>query len=247
MTTLKKIKLKLSAWRLVALAVAVVGVGSLVAAYAGGGPTTVIENAQNVTVSAPAAPEVDSPILGATTNPVSPFNYQCLAGSCTYEIGASFPDATTTIVSVANPFRAATSSATDVIVDSVTGLTAPTTTVDLVRLTVTTAATTTFEVDCTAAANTGTTSTPAIVDTEALIPTSTIGVIESGVVSTTNRGNGSLVLANSTPVYKIMLTPDRPYLVCKVWQPYGTSLDAFTSGVNAFDGRFLLRFSRQQY
>lgn len=215
-------------------------------------PNNVFENATvTINQSQTSQTEDKSAALGAVSSPYSNDPMQCIGDDCRYFYNGAFIDASTTIVSVSNPFLTPTTTASDVVVNQVSaafGYTAATATVDLVRLTPTVGATTTYEVDCSASGNPGTTTTAKIIDTESNVATSTVGIIESGMASTTNPGMGSLVSLNNglgaAAVTKILLTPSKPFLVCKVWQPYGTSLDAFTSVVNAFAGNFLVRISR---
>jgi len=80
---------------------------------------------------------------------------------------------------------------------------------------------------------------------EGNIPTSTITVIESGMVSSTGATVGSLILDTlGNPATKILLTPLKPYLVCRAYQPYAEDLTTLTGSWNTFAGKFLVRMSK---
>jgi len=250
MNTLNKTKIKLWLSLATLVLVVLVGFGFQVYAYYGDGPKVVVEGDY---IEAPQIIQ-DEPSLGAVSSPLQMGDQICANGDCTYFLKMAFYDASTTIAVFTNPFLTATSSYTPntplLAGSTAYGYVGATSTVELVRLTITGAATTTWEVDCTASDTKQATSTPTILNSETRIATSTIGVIQSGMTSSTNSGMGSLVYdSNLTTqiVTQITLTPQKPYLVCKVWQPYGTSLDAFTSAVNTFDGFANVRITRQRF
>jgi len=220
-------------------------------------------------------PVPEEEILGAVVSPTEMGNLICANDDCIYYLQQEFDSSTTTlkgnltVVSIPDPFLM--SSSTDNKVSGVViksegsgatyrGWYGATSTVELVRVTIadktSLAPTTTWEMDCSASANGYSTSTYAIIDTEGLIPTSTIGTIESGMSSSTAYGVGgigSMITATSDIVggdviRKIQLTPAYPYLVCNIWQPYGTALDTFTGSWNTSNTlRYVnVRISRQQ-
>lgn len=210
--------------------------------------STVIEHADNVTVEAPKeVPTETSEVLGTLTSPDIENPYLSVNGDIEYHVLQTFKDATTTIIAIPNPFRKATSTANDVVLEMLTagyGVTGATSTVSLARLEQTGAATSTFSVACAAAPNQYSTSSISynILDS-GLIATSTNanGIIENNLTSTYNQGIGGGSVA------KIMLTPSLPWLICKVYVPYGggaTELGAFTNPVNTFEGRGFFRISR---
>lgn len=192
-------------------------------------------------------------VLGSVTNAGALPAMVCSSDNCTYTASGSFIDASTTIVSVVDPFVKVTSTGagSEVIIstDSNGGkLTGATTTVDLVRLNITSGATSSFRLAC------GATSTPAstatflpfavsIVSTSPeiagdSIPTSTIGVLENNVT----KAQGAVQDVGTTA--KIMMGSQNPYLICKV-DPVSAS--AFTDGPNTFAGKYVVRFNRQRF
>ena len=244
MNKLKRLTLKMTAWKLVALVVGVVAIGgAFVRAFStGGSPKVVVEGDY---IEAPqkvqdVITETMQPTLGA----VSEYDAQLQThdGDQVYHIAVPFLDATTTLGWIATPFLAPTSSNNEVIVkaldDGVYGLRGVTTTVEMVRLTITGASTSTAEnVFC------GSTDDPFydpvqnIVFTNALV-TSTIGVVENGTASSTYAG-----ALPGGQVQKIYLTPQRPYLVCKV---KAVMAGGFTGANNTFAGKITVRMSRQR-
>lgn len=209
--------------------------------YGNNQPASVIENAENVTINQAVTPSETPPAqesLGAISDATNLPRMMCTGGECTATFSGDLKDATTTIVSFASPFMRATSTASDVVIDGTTnngyGLTAATSTVDLVRLEVTTAATSTYSVDCGAADKNGATgaSTP---DVELLstatnsIATSSTGVLENNLTAAL----GGMV--DGSTVEKITLNGNYPYFTCLITSVY---TGAFTEATNAFDGQY---------
>lgn len=222
-------------------------------------PTVLVQGDYNY-YAAPVAPApVEAPVIRETLGALPSGDYLpdrlCQSDDCTYSITGSYINASTTIVSVLNPFRAVTSSRSDVVVESVVsgvfGFTAPTTTVELVRLYTTNAGTSTasYSVACASAPNAYTTSTVShrILESSTLV-TSTY-MIESGMYNKAeyNAYNNSIPswYTNTSSTYdKILLTPANPYLICKV---FGADTAGMTNPSNVFDGEYLVRLSRMRF
>lgn len=256
---LKQAKMKAAAAILLFVLTVVAGGVVLVRAYSSDQPvSTVIEHADNVTVQAPLA---DTPGNGEVSFGASPLdsfasNRMNVNGYEVYYLRGflgSFNGNSSTTVAFANPFLAPTSTAGDVVLEQVNdayGYTGATSTVTLVEITARNA-TTTVEYDCGASANRFTTSTPLLLNTEQRMPTSTAYVVRSDMASSTNPGSGSFVqdagyTPAAFPVTRIVLTPQKPWLVCKVWQPYGTSLTTFTDAAGTADVKLTARIERQR-
>ncbi len=199
-------------------------------------PTTVFENANNVTINNPAQPVVEEPALGASSAAGTQESMVCHAGDCIWSAAIPFTDSTTTIFAIKNPFYAATTTAEDVILDQQTtgfGFTGATSTVEMIRLNITAVATTTYRLACSSAITyyaTSTASIPLLVSSE--IATSTgVGMIENNLTAANSGG----ITGGSVP--KIALTPTQPYFLCKVFNASGnTTYDgAFTDIGHTFD------------
>ena len=201
-------------------------------------PASVIEHAENVTINQAVAPPVQEESLGAISDATNLPRMMCTGGECTATFSGDLADATTTILWFASPFTRATSTASDVVIDGTTnngyGLTAATSTVDMVRVEVTTTATSTYSVDCGSAAYNGRNgaSTPSV---ELLstatnsIATSSTGVLENNLTAAL----GGLV--DGSTVEKITLNQQYPYFTCLVTSLY---TGAFTEVTNTFDGQY---------
>jgi len=188
--------------------------------------------------------------LGAVVSAEHMESLVCSNDSCTYTAKATFIDASTTILSIVDPFLQASSSATNVIVktdgsgEGIVEWTGATSTVELTRLYITGPATSSYNITC------GATSTPALTGTvttslvsildSGLITTSTAGVVENNIIA----GGGALVSGGSTA--KIMLTPQTPYFICGVTSATG-DIGAFTGTGNTFDGYGVIRVSRLRF
>src|SRR3990167_6792820 len=159
----------------------ILAVSGVLYAYTNGGagqPTTIIENAGDITINNPEQPaaliddgEAD---LGANLFP----NPRCVSEDCVYVAAGKFQDATTTIVGFANYWRMATTSPNQVVIENSTdngfGYTSATSTVELVNLNITSNATSTYSIVCGASASRYATSSVNILYTLD-IATSTIG------------------------------------------------------------------------
>jgi hypothetical protein len=253
MNTIKKLKVKLSAYQVaftfLGLLTLLGGAVGLTQAFDSGTSPKVVVEGNYIEASESEQEEV---LLGASNVTDFVSNYECFNGDCTYHLVQPFQTGTTTIVSLVNPYVVPTSSPNDVVItDTVNGFgyTGATSTVEMVRLTITGAATTTYGVVCAAAQTpfATTTATFAAINTPYSVST-TLGrstVIETGTVSTTSGSidpvnyNGSI----TSYISKIMVTPAAPYLICKV---SGANNDAFTNPVRSFDGKVTVRWSRQR-
>lgn len=208
-------------------------------------PTTLIENAGGVTINNPVQPSpVEDVNLGAVTSADALPAMVCSSDLCTYTATGAFMDASTTIVSIADPFVRATSSNSEIIlsgtINNGIGLTGATSTVSFAMLNITTAATSTFGVSCGAASSTGSTIGTAtnneiITHTANNIATSTTGVLVNGLT----RALGGI--ADAGTVRSISIGGTFPYLTCVIVSVYP---GAFTEVTNAFDGKFAVTFTR---
>ena len=223
---------------------AVVGVGLVVRANIDtGGGTVNIENyneAAKLPPTTPTAP-IEEEAFGASD---SASNYKCQNGDCTFYISGDWINASTTIVSIPDPFRAATSTANDIVIASdntAFGWTGATSTVELVRLNQTGVATSSYILTCGASASPAGTLGYNIITSD-LVSTSTPATIENNISSSygANFGGGS--------VAKILLTPIRPYLVCKVDTGTDTAYaGAFTEATNTADGKYFVRITKGRF
>lgn len=253
---LRKRNVQLAAAIVILVLGSAVGVGYRVGAFSSNAstpPTTVVEHADNVNVSNPA-PVVQGEPLGASAEDTAGSNHINVNGFETYtlvgRLGAG--GEADTVVGFANPFLTPTTTAADVVLEQVTpafGYTGATSTVSLIEITGRNA-TTTHEWDCGASATATATSTPILLNTEQILATSTSYIVRSGMASTTNPGAGSFVqnttVAILSPVTQILLTPQKPYLVCKAWQPYGTALTTFTDSNGTGQVTITAQISRQR-
>jgi hypothetical protein len=187
-----------------------------------GNAQRVIENVEvyNEAADVAQAPQGDQN-LGAITSPDFTSLYFSVNGDTRYSIVAPFIDASTTIVSFANPF----------------GITS-TSTVEMVRLNLTGSATTSLTAICGASANAYLDNTYfGLVSGE--VPTSTpAGTIENGIANSYGNVTGG-------SVQKFLLTPSYPYLVCKATSTSGSTYNTGITNVgNTFDGKATVRISQ---
>lgn len=246
---MKKPMYKLLATRIALGLFGLVAFGSSAMAYQSysNPPKVVVEGNYIEATTAPqpviqdAQPTDGGQKLGASGDPSNILGpILCVNNNCTYSVVASFIDASTTILSIADPYLKVTSTPTDVVIyrdDSGLQYTGATTTVDLVRLDVTGAATTTFQVACGAAATPIAAPSPKIVSSTTAINTSTTGVVENNITA----AQGAMV--DGGTVAKIMLTPATPYLVCNVTPNVSAG---FTNTGNTFDGKATVQFKRSK-
>ena len=266
MTKLKKIKAKLvavSGLAVVLVFALVLGVSSVVSAFSSDKAPKIVNEAGGI-VNFNEAPEVpvasEDEVLGSTNDGLFKTAQECWGGDCTYHFNGPFIDASTTIVSIPNPFLAVTSTNGEIILTELNngiGMGSATATVSLVRLQVSAGGTANSRLayGCASAPNSGATSTNSMV----IIDTgSTTGTpyVESGISSSSAYYSGLQTqfwpalsnetikdnqFVSNTPIHKIFLTPELPYLICNVFGKSGVS----TTG-NTFDGSFTVRIERQR-
>lgn len=241
MNKFKKLRVKLWLSMGIIVLVAVIAVVGGVKAYQSYNAPKVVVEGDYIEAQLPPEPAP----LGAVSSPDIEYQYLSVNGDATYHLTGTFINASTTIVSVPNPFLKATSSAADVVLvqeTSAFGWTGATSTVELMRLNITGAATSTFEVACASAPTAYATSTYSYnILTSDVIATSSTGIIENNLATTYNQGVGGGSVA------KIMLTPSYPYLLCKVGSAdQSADVGGFTGDANTFDGTYTIRISRQR-
>jgi hypothetical protein len=201
------------------IAVAIVAVISIVAFFNGRTVTQVIENP-----------------LGSVTSPYFVGPETCVNNLCTYVAAADFKNSTTTIVSFANPYTAATS------------------TIDLVQLFETGVATSTIRIRCGTSYKAGhlVDTNTLMIDTGDIASSTNPGLIKSGLVNTVGmtlplQGISFNTLASST----VPFGPGQ-YFVCKVTDTNGKDPANVSEGDyngvsgtgDTFDGNFIVRIIR---
>lgn len=235
---MNKLKVQLWVTRALLVVTGVVSVSYVALAYSNfssSGPKVVVEG-NYIEAGTPAQTEA-APTFGAVASP-NQGNLSCFNGDCEYHITQTFIDASTTIVSIPDPFLAGTTTASDVIINSDAGLTGATSTVSLSRLYVTGAATTSMTIACGSAASQTVAAPSVSLVSSALLPTSTVGIVENNVT----KALGGTV--DGGTVAKIMVGPLTPYFNCVVTP---TVSGGVTNPNNTFDGKIIVRFARQQF
>ena len=245
---LKRLKFKIAALLMILVVVAVGGSVWKAKAFSSESAPKVVVEGDYIEAPIPVDETANNDeILGSVVSSQWLEPMTCSADDCTYHATGNFTDASTTLFGVATPFRTVTSSASDVVIEDLGryGLTAATSTVELVRLLIDGTATTTYRITCGSAPTRYTTSTSgnAILNSSTVVTSSPNFLLENNLGST----SGSFVTSDSIP--KIVIGPKYPYLVCKVDNTYGETgpLDAFTNAENTFDGHFVIRFSRPRF
>jgi hypothetical protein len=241
---MNKLKTKLLAHKILtgvmSLVVAVSLIGVAVAYRGDKAPKVVVEGdyIEAQEVLPPVEELVD---LGAVSNPHLLGPEFGVGKDLRYSVSAALTDATSTWA-FPSPFRAATSTASDVVVETLAtgyGLTVATTTVELVRMSFTSSTPTGFEVGCASSNNQFTTST----NGEAILTSTAVGaargkfVVENDLVAAEGADIGG------GTVEKIMMGPSHPWIVCRVY----TSAAGEWSGADGVSpGDIVIRFSRVQ-
>lgn len=162
--------------------------------------------------------------VGSVTSPYSVGPEFCINGLCEYVAAANFKDATTTIVSFANPYTAGTS------------------TIDFVQLYNTGVATSTYTLICGPTYLAG--ATP--VDVTAMIYTANIatstnfGTIVSSSASVGYKFQG--MNTTTTASSSVAFGKDQ-YFVCKAAAQTGSG-ESFSGPTNTFDGNFKVKIIR---
>ena len=254
MTKLKKLRIRLySAIGIICL-VAIVGIAWGVIAYTNQSteaPDVLMENVNIETFNEAADVVQELPPdgqLGALSSPDIQSQWICVNSQCTYHITGSCADATTTLVSITNPFEAATSTPLDVVISGVWpyGRTGATSTIDMGRINITGVATTSGQIVCGPAINATAYPLSEYIIYSDLVGTSSLAAIENNVASSTDVISGGSWA-------KRLLTPTEPYLNCKF---HNNSSGAHTDGVaydgiagdsNTFTCEYAFSFSRTRY
>lgn len=187
--------------------------------------------------------EEEEPVLSGMVSPVRYNQIECDNDYCTANVSVSAINASTTIFAVVPPFRMATSTGNEVVVETdgsagIKGWTIPTTTLSRVAISVDGAATTTYSVMCASAS------------TKFATSSASVSILETGIdVTSTPYLLNNMTAANSDGGYltgsveRIFLTPTRPYVICKV-NP--SDADAFTNAENTFTADATFTFERLQ-
>lgn len=240
---MNKLKIKLLAHKALTgfmCLVVLVGVVSVVSAFSSNKAPKVVVEGNYIEAQEVLPPVSDMQDLGAVSSPFLMGPEFGVGKDLQFSVTADLADATTTFA-FAVPFRKATSTASEVVVETLAtgyGLTVPTTTIELVRIEFTSSTPTGYEVGCSSSNNQYTTSTNG---TAILVS----GAIAAGLKPTVENGLATSAGAQigGGTVTKIMLGPSHPYLVCRIsttqtseW----TGADAVSPGVIA------IRFSRVQ-
>jgi hypothetical protein len=246
MKKIKIMKLKLNAAIVVGIVIGLVALFGGVKAYQSYGEAPkVVNEAGGIVNFNEASPVLDTFVsdeLGAVSSPYLSSNVFSVNGDITYHLTQTFQDATTTLVSIPNPFLTVSTTNSGAAVLRTDGLTqwvGATSTVELARLYITGAATSSLGILCGAASTPTAIPSVAIVSTTASwsIATSSIGVIENNVTA----AQGGLVDVGT--VAKIMLNTALPYFNCRVDAQVAA---AVTQATNTLDGKIIIRVSRQQ-
>lgn len=246
-------KLKFRSALVALVAVSVIGVGYGVKAYqnnAEQAPDKVFENVENYyeaevpTLETKTLNEVED-VFGAASRDYSVSPFIDVNGDVIYHLQQTFIDASTTIVSIPDPFLVASSTGVTMPVlrtDGTIEWLGATSTVEMARLYITGAATTSYWVECGAAANASATSSVDLIHS-GTVATSTLATIENDLLEV-QGGDGS---SDATSTSKILLTPNYPYFTCVVHLDDITDSKAFTQTGNTFAGKIWLRVSRSRF
>lgn len=246
MTNYKLMKFKLSAytWVIIALVLTMV-VGFAVqraAAFKAESENQKLVVIEGDYIEAPA-PEVvmPEPVLGAVTSPLLPGPDFGIGDHMQFSVSADFIDASTTIFAATSPFRQATTTNSQVVVETLAagyGLTVPTTSVDLMALDITGASGSAHSVFCGSAPNQYATTTGALSILETVATVTGTPYLENNITAA-NADGGYL----TGTIDKIFLTPERPWLICK-YHGALTSTANVTSTANQFTGKGMFRARR---
>ena len=156
--------------------------------------------------------------VGALTSPNISSKYLTVGGVTSYYLTGNLIDASTTLVSIRNPFGAAA-----------------TATIDMMKFTVTGAATSSATLTC--GANPSANGTNAYTLLTGVLATSTQVYMENNLTAALG---GS---ADAGSVAKIALNATNPYLVCKI-AALGGVTDPYTRSGNTFAGTYTIKITR---
>ena len=210
---LKRWKLRAAGLGVMVLAVSVFAVVGVVAAKSGAFDWMAVQQdvASKIAESVVGEQEQD---LGAVTSPYLPGPVFAVGLDQKFSVSIEMADATTTFA-IATPFRASTSSASDVVLEDLGryGLTAATTTVELVRMNFTSSTPTSYQVGCGGGVNKYVTSSlsVAVLNSDDTPTSWGGGMIENDLATAAGAevGGGS--------VEKIRIGPTYPWIVCTVY------------------------------
>lgn len=255
----KRLKMEKMAWKSVTafltLVVVVGGVGIALAFNSDNFKGQVIEHVENFVVNNDAEENlvtkdeleeaVENVNFGAVASPIRHNQIECENDYCTAKVTVDNNESSSTIFSVYPPFRATTSTGGEVIVEyqtgnaatGGTGLTVPTTSLEMVAINVKTAATTTYSIYCGTAATAYATSTGALTILETPITVSSTPYMRNNMTAANSDGG---ILTGT--VERVFVTPERPYVICKV-NP--SASDAFVDNPT-FDADATFVFERLQ-
>jgi len=247
--TKKQILVKLSAYKVVigvmTLVIMLVG-GFIVRAYSSSGeaPKVVAEAGSVVNFNEASIADLedsDEGTLGASTADYAYRTLMDVNGDQTYHVSQTFIDASTTIVSIPNPFLtvSSTSNTNPVLkTDGTVQYQGVTTTVDFVGLRITGAATSSYSIVCGSSADATSAGISIHLLGSGTVATSSLAYIENNLIVI----NGATVTGSSTA--KIMLTPALPYFKCIAVATGGGDGTPITQTSNTFDGNAMVRFNR---
>lgn len=239
MTKLKSLKLRYYAALTLAL---VLGTGAYlgVRAYSGEAPQNVAEAGATINVvnnyTGMEEPVLDD-LIGAVSGPELPNPY-ITNGEVVYTFTQTFADGTLIISTLPSPFITPTTTATDIVLQTVGGIpyTSASSTVDLARLQITGVATTSVSFECGAATSSiAAPNSAQRLIVSGLLTTSTVGYIENNLTAAQGAA------ADGGTVAKIAIGPAAPYFNCKATE---TVAGGLTGGANTFDGKLTVRIKR---
>jgi len=239
---LKRLKLTLGASLAILLAVSVFSVMGIAMAGADGFSWLSVEADVADQIAASVVEPADE-VLGAVASPWLPGPVFAVGMDQKFSVSMELADATSTWA-IAVPFRASTSTASDVVVEYIVGtdnvgLTVPTTTVELVRINITSSTPSAFNIGCGSSASKFTTTTNGL----AILTSDAVGAALGNVTIENGLATGAGAQIGGGSVTKIMLGPSHPYLVCVV----DSAADGEWSGVDGVSpGNIAVRFSRVQ-
>lgn len=238
---LNRMKMKLGASLAILVAVSVFSVMGIALAGAGGFDWLAVEADVADQIAASVVEPVEAP-LGAVSSPYLNGPDFAIGMDKKFSVSSELKDATSTF-SFAVPFRAATSSASDVVVEDLgrLGLTVPTTTVELVRINITSSTPSAYNIGCGSSDNKYATSTSGT--TLALLTSDAVSAALGNITVENDLATAAGARIGGGTVEKIMLGPSHPYLVCKVDT---AAPGEWTASDGNSPGNIVIRFSRVQ-
>lgn len=194
-------------------------------------------------VSVPLVVEEEEPAVGAVSSPMLPGPAFGIGKDWQFSVSADLTDATTTFA-FATPFRKATSTASDIVVEDLgrLGLTGATTTVEVVRINFTSSTPSAYEVGCGSSSNKFATSTSAHTSL-AILTSGSIAAARGNVTVENDLQTTEGADVNGGTVEKIMIGPNQPYIVCKVST---AAANEWTGADGVSPGKIVIRFAKVQ-